>query len=109
VSHPTQHQCKPNRKPKTENPNPNKRYAEPEHAVEDAVAAGDLEGSMYGLKRNRDCPTGDGTGCAKGDAESLPLNRLQQAWGDWPARGAPEPGRAASGGEEAEAARVVVS
>jgi len=82
-------------------------YAEPEHSIEDAVARGELEGSMYGLKRNRCGAGGDGGGDGSGCRE-LVTDRLKQSWGDWPARTAPSPGRDGEGeGEEGVGAGAV--
>ncbi|GBF97326.1 cathepsin Z [Raphidocelis subcapitata] len=77
-------------------------YAEPEHSVEDAVADGDLEGSMFGLKRTK-CRAEDGAGGCRETA----ADRLLQTWADWPPRGAPSlplepPSPAAGAGARAD-------
>jgi hypothetical protein len=78
--------------------------------MEDAVAAGDLEGSMHGLKRNKCKPTaasylsaGSGMGGGASDDDESPEaggcrdlpahHRLEQSWGEWPPLAPPAAGR----------------
>ncbi|KIZ04807.1 cathepsin X [Monoraphidium neglectum] len=70
-------------------------YGVPEHSIEDAVADGDLEGSMYGLKLGAAlCKAGLHAAGGSPHAattpnwrrkdKALPTDRLEQAWGEWP-------------------------
>ena len=71
-----------------------RRYAVPEHGVEDAVANGTLDGSMYGLRKHKEEERTGGGGSFGGSQDESSgdggggsgsgSGRLEQAWADWP-------------------------